>query len=338
MATLDTLRALAQKVEKRIGWSRIGIVVSAAMVAGSLFILWRILRHIDVHKVAAAIHATPQRAILSACVFVVAGYITLTFYDYFALRTIGRRGVPYRTAAFASFTSYTIGHNLGATVLTGGAVRLHIYSAWGLGIVDVAKISFVTGLTFWLGNIFVLGLALTYAPGAATAVTHLPEWAIRAVGLAVSLAIGVYVAWLWPRRRNVGWASWRITLPGAGLTVVQIGIGILDFAAGSLAFYCLMPALPATDFVTVAVGFVSATLLGFISHAPGSLGVFDATMLIALTQFEQEELLASLLIFRLLYFIIPFALAVSALGIRELSLARRRGSCPGDPAPDASSA
>ena len=79
----------------------------------------------------------------------------------------------------------------------------------------------------------------------------------------------------------------------------------------------------------MAVAFVSATLLGFISHAPGSLGIFDAMMLIALTQFEKEELLASLLIFRLLYFVVPFAVAVLTLGIRELSLARRARLCPG---------
>lgn len=108
---------------------------------------------------------------------------------------------------------------------------------------------------------------------------------------------------------------------------MQIGIGILDFAAGSLAFYMLMPAMPATGFVVVTVAFVSATLLGFISHAPGSLGIFDATMLIALTQFEKEELLASLLIFRFLYFVAPFALAVVMFGIRELSLARRARLC-----------
>lgn len=314
------------------------MTMSAAMVAGSLFILYRILRHVDVDKVIAAIHATPQRAVLSACAFVVVGYVTLTFYDYFALRTIGRHDVPYRTAALASFTSYTIGHNLGATVFTGGAVRLRIYSTWGLGIVDVAKIAFVSGLTFWLGNIFVLGFALVYAPDAATAVTQMPAWATRSLGLAGLLAIAGYVAWLLPQPRIIGRASWQIVLPGARLTLVQIGIGILDFAAGSLAFYSLMPAMPATDFAAVAVAFVSATLLGFISHAPGSLGIFDAMMLIALTQFEKEELLASLLIFRLLYFIVPFAVAVLTLGIRELSLARRVRLCPATQARHAPSA
>ena len=68
----------------------------------------------------------------------------------------------------------------------------------------------------------------------------------------------------------------------------------------------------------LAVIFVSATLLGFASHSPGGLGVFDAAMLVALAQFDKEELLASLLLFRLLYYIIPFALALAILGAREI--------------------
>jgi glycosyltransferase 2 family protein len=337
MRKLEALSALLRAVDTRIGWSRIGMAASAAVVAGSLFILYRILQHIDADRVIAAIRATPPQAIQCAGLFVAAGYVALTFYDHFALRTIGRREVPYRVAAFASFTSYTIGHNLGAAVFTGGAVRLRIYSAWGLGIVDIAKIVFITGLTFWLGNVFVLGLALSYAPDAASAVTHMPAWVTRSLGLAALLAIAGYVVWLLPKPRRIGRAGWQIALPDARLTLVQIGIGVLDFAAGALAFYMLMPAMPVTQLAVVAVAFVAATLLGFISHAPGSLGIFDATMLLALAQFEKEELLASLLIFRFLYFVAPFAAAILALGIRELVLAWGERPCPETAARDAPS-
>jgi uncharacterized membrane protein YbhN (UPF0104 family) len=74
--------------------------------------------------------------------------------------------------------------------------------------------------------------------------------------------------------------------------------------------------------VTVAVIFVAATLLGFASHAPGGLGVFDAAMMVALWQFDKEDLLAGLLLFRLLYYIIPFAISLVVLGSRELLLGR----------------
>lgn len=321
---MDEARAtLTKRGGVKLGWNTLGMALSVVMIAGAMFILWRLLRDIDTDKVFAAIHATPKSAVLASAFFVALGYVTLTFYDYFALRAIGRHEVPYPTAAFAAFTSYTIGHNLGATVLTGGVVRLRIYSAWGLGVVEVAKIAFVSGLTFWLGNIVVLGIAIAYAPDAAQAVTQLPPWLNRTLGIAALLSIAGYLLWLLPRPRVVGRSTWTVVLPNARLMFVQIGIGILDFLAGSLAFYMLLPATPQVDFVMVATVFVSATLLGFISHAPGSLGIFDAATLIALPQFPTEQLLAALLIFRVLYFLAPFAIAVLMLGVRELVIARR---------------
>jgi len=122
-------------------------------------------------------------------------------------------------------------------------------------------------------------------------------------------------------------------LPNARLTGVQIAIGLVDLGLGGLAIYSLLPATPEVDFITVLVIYVTATLLGFLSHAPGSLGVFEAAMLIALPQFPKEELLASLLIFRVLYFILPLFLAVLVLGIRELwlSAGKARDAKPEEP-------
>jgi uncharacterized membrane protein YbhN (UPF0104 family) len=118
----------------------------------------------------------------------------------------------------------------------------------------------------------------------------------------------------------IGRSQWQITLPGGGLTLIQIAIGIIDLGCCALAMYVLVPDEPHIGFITVAVIFVSATLLGFASHAPGGLGVFDAAMLVALWQIDKEDLLAGLLLFRLLYYIVPFALSLAVLGIRELLL------------------
>jgi uncharacterized membrane protein YbhN (UPF0104 family) len=114
------------------------------------------------------------------------------------------------------------------------------------------------------------------------------------------------------------------------LTFVQIGIGILDLVSSGLAMYALLPDAPSIAFIPLLVIFVTALLLGFLSHAPGSLGVIEAAMLLALPQFQKEELLASLLIFRFVYFILPLCCAVLLLGMRELWLntaaRRRRGT------------
>ena len=91
------------------------------------------LRTIEIHELIQALKATEARDVILASLFVAAGYFTLTFYDLFALRTIGRADVSYRGAALAGFTSYSVGHNIGASVFTGGAVRYRIYSTRGLG-------------------------------------------------------------------------------------------------------------------------------------------------------------------------------------------------------------
>jgi uncharacterized membrane protein YbhN (UPF0104 family) len=318
--------AIARTLQEKIGWNKIGAAIGLLIVAVAGVVLYRLLADVEVDKVVAAVRAKSVTSVLIACVFVATGYVTLTFYDFFALRTIGRNAVPYRIAALTSFTSYTIGHNLGATVFTGGLIRLRIYSDWGLTIVDVAKIAFVTGLTFWLGNSFVLGAGMAYAPEAASAVDDLPAWVNRSIGIAGLLAIAGYLLWLLPCRRVVGRANWQVVLPSARLTLVQIGIGILDLGSGAAAMYALLPAEPAIDFVTLSVIFVTALLLGFLSHAPGSLGVIEAAMLIGLSQFRKEELLAALLIFRVLYFVLPFLAAALVLGARELWLMAGAGS------------
>ena len=146
---LNATRAIARTVDLKIGWNRIGIAVSLMIASIAAATLYNLLRDIRIDRVMVALRDRSSWTILTAGCFVAAGYVTLTFYDFFSLRTIGRSDVPYRVAALASFTSYSIGHNLGATVFTAAIVRLRIYSAWGLGVLDIAKMGFVTGLTFW---------------------------------------------------------------------------------------------------------------------------------------------------------------------------------------------
>ncbi len=332
---VDAARIAHRFCEEKVGWGRIGVALSIAIIAVAIYVLYNILRGIELTEVLHALVTTNPKNILLAALFVAGGYFTLTFYDLFALRTIGRYDVPYRIAALGGFTSYSIGHNVGASVFTGGAVRYRIYSAWGLNAIEVAKLCFIAGLTFWLGNATVLGLGIAYAPEGASAIDQLPNWFNRILAVATLIILGLYVLWVWTGQRVVGRDGWQVTLPGGPLTLLQIGIGIVDLSFCALAMYMLMPDEPHIGFVTLAVIFVSATLLGFASHAPGGIGVFDAAMLVALWQYDKENLLAGLLLFRLLYYIVPFALSLLILGVREIMLAvsasGARGGKPPDP-------
>ncbi len=319
---VKTLRGSARVFDRRVGWSRLGCLISLTMIIVAVVVLYRILHDIDPDELIDALEATDWRTLVFAGLFVAGGYLTLTFYDLFALRTIGRKEVPYRVAALAGFTSYAVGHNVGASVFSGGAVRYRIYSNWGLSVIEVTKICFVAGLTFWLGNATVLGLGVLHAPQAARAIDQLPPWCNRIAALVILALLIGYVAWVWAKPRVIGRDGWQVTLPGGPLTLLQIGIGILDLGCCAAAMYMLVPDEPNLGFVTVAVIFVAATLLGFASHAPGCLGVFDAAMMVALWQFDKEDLLAGLLLFRLLYYIIPFILSLAVLGVREVLLGR----------------
>src|SRR4051794_12313723 len=132
-------------------WSGIGVAIGLLIVVIAGAALFRLLRDIDLDEVVAALRAKSIREVAIAGGVVLASYVTLTLYDFFALRTIGRNTVPYRIAALAGFTSYAIGHNLGATVFTGGGLRFLIFFPLGPGIIHVAQIALLTRLAFLVG-------------------------------------------------------------------------------------------------------------------------------------------------------------------------------------------
>jgi uncharacterized membrane protein YbhN (UPF0104 family) len=180
--------------------------------------------------------------------------LTLEIDVLLALRTIGRSDVPYRIAALASFTSSPIAHGVGAVALVSPMVRYRIYSYSGLGAVDVANICFLTGLTFWLGNLTALGLSLFHEPGAIGLMDYLPPQVNRLLAAALLLAVVAFLVWSWLAPRRLGTRRWMVRLPSGPMVLLQIAIGILDLGAAALAIYVLIPALPLQDSSSLARG------------------------------------------------------------------------------------
>src|ERR671936_1304640 len=193
---LEAIRRAMTFLRQKQILHKLGVVISVAVIGIACYLLYHMLRGIDFNEVIEAIKSTEIYQIALAALFVAAGYFTLTFYDLFAVRAIGQGHIPYRINALAAFTSYSIGHNVGASVFTGGAVRYRIYSAWGLNAIDVAKICFLAGLTFWLGNAAVLGLGIAWHPEAAANIDQLPVWLNRSVAFLTIIALAGYVAWV----------------------------------------------------------------------------------------------------------------------------------------------
>ncbi|WP_156336400.1 UPF0104 family protein [Novosphingobium sp. ST904] len=135
------------------------LAVAALVLGLAALCLHRLATSLDIHAVLRTARAIPGWRLAAAFALTAGSYLLLTAYDVMALRTIGRP-LPYRTAALASFTSYTLSHNLGFGILTGAAARLRIYGAKGLGTGEVARVTAIAGVTFWTGVFASASLAL----------------------------------------------------------------------------------------------------------------------------------------------------------------------------------
>ncbi len=277
--TLETLQnGFGSARMKKLG----GAALSIAIATGAVFALTHALKNIDYEEVFAIIRGTDASVIALALVMVTASYASITLYDWLALHTMGRNDVPYRIAALASFTSYPIAHGIGAVALVSPVIRYRIYSRNGVGAMGVANICFLTGLTFWLGNMTALGFSLLYQPAAIGVIDHLPTWANRTLALVLLGGVAGYLWWSWLHPRQIGRSQWLVRLPSGPLVLVQILVGLLDLSAAAISMYVLLPAGVDIGFFRLIAVFIAATLLGFASHAPAGLGVFDATIMVGL--------------------------------------------------------
>ena len=294
-----------------------GIIVGVMIAGGAVFALTRALKNVDYDQVFAIIRQTDVGVIGLALILVTASYGTITLYDWLALHTMGRKDVPYRIAALASFTSYPIAHGIGAVALISPIIRYRMYSRSGIGAMGVANICFLTGLTFWLGNMTALGVSLLYEPVAISVVDHLTPGTNRLLALVLLSVVMAFLVWSWRHPRCLGKNRWRVQLPTGPLVLAQIMIGLLDLTAAALAMYVLIPSGLDIGLFRLMAVFIAATLLGFASHAPAGLGVFDATILIGLGSEDKEQMLATLLMFRFLYHFVPLCAALILFGAVE---------------------
>ena len=294
---------------------RVGVAASLLIVAGSIFIFVRTLLKIDLVAFESAFRATGGDQILLAFGLAATSYIALTGYDALALRHIKVR-VPYRLAALASFTSYAISFTLGFPLVTGGAVRYWIYGPAGLSAGKIASLTIVAGVTFWLGMGLVLATGFMFDASAIGEINQFPVAANQAIGLALVALLAAYLFWVARMRRDGRGVLLQFKLPGAGLTLGQTALGVIDVCAAAGALYVLLPADHGVGFLAFAALYSFAAMLGIASHSPGGLGVFEATMIKGVGG-SADKLLASLLLFRVVYYIVPFVLALALLGAHE---------------------
>jgi uncharacterized membrane protein YbhN (UPF0104 family) len=299
----------------RVVLRRAGVVVSVVIIAISLIVFVRTIMQVDPRALEEALADTSIEQIAEACSLAALSYLALTGYDALALRHLRVR-VAYPLTALASFTSYAISFTLGFPLITGGAVRYWIYGPAGLSAGKVASLTVIAGITFWLGMGLIVGVGLISEAGPISEINDIGALANRLMGFAVVAALVTYILWVTVRRFHARSLFFNLNLPGPFVTLGQVGLGVIDVCSAAGVLYILLPKGHGLAFVTFSALYSFACMLGIASHAPGGIGVFEAMMLKGVPA-APGPMFASLLLFRVIYYLVPFILAMALLGAHE---------------------
>ena len=309
--------------KKRHGMSWFGIAASVILMGISLVVLYRISTEVNLADVKTAFAKAGQEQIGLAILFTVISYLFLTGYDAIALRQLGIH-VKAWVVAFASFASYAISFTLGFPLLTAGTVRYWIYSSNGVSSSKVASLTLIAGSTFFLGMALVIAFGLVWQPSTLANINQAVVSVNRLLGIVILGALGLYLAWAAMKRRQFSLGRFVIEMPTLSVSVGQLVLGAADVCAAAAVLYVLLPPDHGISFATFATVYAFACLLGIVSHAPGGLGVFEATILLAFHSVQKEGLIGALFLFRLCYYLGPFVLALAGLGAYEVVMRMSR--------------
>ncbi len=287
-----------------------------------LFVLALVIIHYKLkqyhpHDIIAQFKQFPTSPLLLAVTFTILDYLVLTLYDALALRYINHP-IKYSKLAIASFVSYVFSHNL--TIVGGSTARYRIYSALGVSPPKVARMIIFCSVTFWLGFFLLAGAVFLTIPQNIPTTLHIPFSSMRPVGIIFVGLVITYIVSVGLRKRPFQFRSWNFTLPSLPISLGQIVISSTDWLFACSVLYCLLPSAISITFFQFLAVFMLAQLIGLISYIPGGLGVFETVILLLLSPYtESSTLIGCLLLYRLIYYILPFGVATIILAIYELA-------------------
>jgi glycosyltransferase 2 family protein len=300
-------------------------LIGVALLCLAAFLLYRTLSRYSLDQLVTSVAAIPIGRLAAAGAFAAASYLCLTGFDWLALRYVGRP-LPYPKVALASFTSLSLGHNIGFAAMSSGAVRYRFYSRWGLSGVEIAKVILFCGVTVGLGLAVLGGVALLMRADLAAEITGLSRSAAMALG-GVCLAAPVGYLMLAARlRRPFRWRRWSLAMPPLRLAIAQLVIGPANFACVAACLHQALASAGDVPYLAVASVYVIANVTSLISHVPGGLGVIESVVTYLL---PGTEVIGALIVFRVVYFLVPLAIGSMLFAVTELAF--RRTASPDEP-------
>jgi uncharacterized membrane protein YbhN (UPF0104 family) len=305
--------------KKNAWWPRARLIATAFFLSLGIWLLYKNARTVEWADVRAALKAYPWPVLMAAAALAACSHVLYSTYDLLG-RYYTRHPLFTGTVMKITFICYAFTLNLGS-LIGGVALRLRLYSRHGVSAGKATRIMAMSMLTNWLGYCVLAGVAFTLWPLALPASWGLHDDALPALGLALLLIAAIYLftcaVSLTHELRFRGHTLELPTLPAALLQVVMSCVNWLLIAG---IVYVLLP--ERIGFNVVLSVLLIAAIAGVVTQLPAGLGVLEAVFLALLTpQMATGQLLAALLAYRAIYYIVPL---VVALGLYLLTEARQR--------------
>lgn len=287
-----------------------------------LFAAQDLSRSIDYHAVVKTLRRLPPEVLARSLAASLVSYLALVARDAVGLRSLGAK-VPRPLLWIGAIAGSALGNAVGFGALTGGAVRYRVFSAAGISAVQVAQLTALTSTTFGLGLIVLSGLGLAGAAPAIGRMLGVPAPPLFGGGLLILAGTAALIAWCRPGwrcrgRAPIRWGRISVAIPSREGLVAQLVLVGVDVAGAGLALFALLPAAQVGVGGFLAV-YTIALLLGVLGHTPGGLGVFEAAILFALgTSAPPAGVVAALLAYRAIYFLLPLLLSGALLAAFEV--------------------
>ena len=270
--------------------------------------------------IAQKLSAIPAQGYLLAFLSTLAAYAALAWYDRIALIHLKReKGISWTYVSVCSFVTYALSHNIGASVVSGGMVRLRAYTAKGLRAAEVAVLVALCSFTFAFGVVLLLGLVLIYDPDMADALYDAPRWLGRLTGICLVAGCLLYGLGSWLGLKPVTIRGFTLEYPGRHVVIRQFIAAPLELLGAAGIIYFALPGAVNPGFVKVLGAFLLSFSAGLLAQVPGGVGVMEAVFLKVMPEVSASAVFAALLVWRLFYLLIPLALSIPVVAMFERS-------------------
>ena len=287
------------------------------LLAFSLYTLDRQLDRYNLNDISNSLSAIDNHALIWALGFAIASYLVISSYDLVAFRHF-RYYLDPKRILFTTFLTYAVSNTTGFTLLIGGAIRYRFYSLWRVPAKTIAKVTAWGNLTFWLGLLTLTGISFTVNPLRLPGAFKIDLTLIRCLGTISLIAIATYLYFCYRRKR------WRIRgktfrFPNLITSAWQIIIFSLDWALAAAILYSLLPIEANKSYWQFFSIYLLAMATSIISNIPGGIGVFETIIIFLLPKsIYVPDLLSALLVYRVIRFLLPLAIALITICIFEL--------------------